>query len=143
MTDIEKDRFYELIFYQYFNNRDPEQIQNPLFWKTVNTICEAYDIDPVQITKAIRLLSNPDDKPDDIEMYYLMSNAGLSVRKINRISGLYWQRQVALSEKIAATGPPKIRRRVTDIITKNSVKEFIHAIYDVFGVLCDVDVRSF
>lgn len=143
MTDIEKDRFYELIFYQYFNNRDPEQVQNPAFWKTVNTICEAYDIDPVQITKAIRLLSNLDDAAEDIEVYYLMNAAGLSVRKINRITGIYWQRQTALADKIALDGPPKIRRRVTDIITKNSLKEFIHAVYDVFGVLCDVDMRSF
>ena len=143
MTNVEKDRFYELVFYQYFNNREPEQIQNPLFWKTVNTLCEAYGIDPVQITKCIRLLSNPDDRPSDVEMYYLFNAAGLSVRKINRISGLYWQRQTALSEQIKKDGPPTIRRRVTDIIAKNSLKEFIHALYDVFGVLCDIDLSSF
>jgi hypothetical protein len=143
MTDIEKDRFYELIFYQYFNNREPEQLQNPKFWKTINTLCEAYDIDPVQVSKCIRILSNPDDKPTDVEMYYILSKAKLSVRKINRISGLYWQRQVQLSDKIALDGAPAIRRRVTDIIAKNSLKEFVHALYDVFGVLCDVDIRSF
>ena len=143
MTDIEKDRFYELIFYQYFNHKTSEQLQNPNFWKTINTLCESYEIDPVQITKAIRILSNPDAKPEDTEIYYLAISAKLSVRKINRIFGLYWQRQVALADKLNTTGTPVIKRRVTDIMTRNSIKEFIHAIYDVFGILADVDISSF
>lgn len=143
MTDIEKDRFYELIFYQYFNNRSSEQVQDPKFWKTINTLCEAYDIDPVQITKAIRILSNPDDQPEDIETYYLANKAEMSVRKINKVFGLYWQKQILLAEKIKTDGNPAIRRRVTDIMTRSSIKEFINAIYDVFGILGNISISSF
>lgn len=143
MTDIERDRFYELIFYQYFNNRSSEQVQDPKFWKTINTLCEAYDIDPVQITKAIRILSNPDDQPEDIETYYLANKAEMSVRKINKVFGLYWQKQIALAEKIKTDGNPTIRRRVTDIMTRSSIKEFINAIYDVFGILGNISISSF
>ena len=142
MTNIELDRLYEIIFYQFFNNKTSEQLQSTKFWNTINALCEAYEIDPVQITKIIRTLSNPDNRATELETYYLLTKINLSVRKINRLTGIYWQKQVSLSEKIAKEGVPPIRRHITDIIAKNSLKEFIHAVYDVFGVLQEIDIKS-
>lgn len=142
MTNIELDRLYEVIFYQYFNNKTTEQLQSVKFWNTINALCEAYEIDPVQITKIIRTLSNPDNKATDLETYYLLSKINMSVRKINRLTGIYWQKQVSLSKKIETEGAPPMRRHITDIIAKNSLKEFIHAMYDVFGVLQEIDVNA-
>lgn len=143
MTPIELDRLYEIIFFQYFNNKTEDQLQNAKFWATVSAICEAYSIDPVQITKIIRILTNPENVASDIETYYLLSKAKLSVRKINRITGIYWQKQVSLSETISKSGVPTIKRRITDIIMRNSLKEFIHAMYDIFGILHEIDSSVF
>lgn len=142
MTNIELDRLYEIIFYQFFNNKTSEQLQSTKFWNTINALCEAYEIDPVQITKIIRTLSNPDNKATELETYYLLTKINLSVRKINRLTGIYWQKQVSLNEKIMKEGAPSIRRCITDVIAKNSLKEFIHAVYDVFGVLQEIDIKS-
>ena len=55
MTDIERDRLYEIVFFQYFNNKTEEQLQNPKFWASIKASCESYDIDSVQLTKIIRI----------------------------------------------------------------------------------------
>lgn len=143
MTDIERDRLYEIVFFQYFNNKTEEQLQNPKFWASINAICESYDIDSVQLTKIIRILTNADNAASELEIYYLLNKAGLSVRKINRMTGIYWQKQVALNDTLNKLGAPSIKRRVTDIIMRNSLKEFVHAMYDIFGVLHEIDVNVF
>ena len=143
MTDIELDRLYEIVFFQYFNNKTEEQLQNPKFWASINAICESYDIDSVQLTKIIRILTNADNAASELETYYLLTKAGLSVRKINRMTGIYWQKQVALNDTLNKLGAPSIKRRVTDIIMRNSLKEFVHAMYDIFGVLHEIDVNVF
>lgn len=143
MTDIERDRLYEIVFFQYFNNKTEEQLQNPKFWASINAICESYDIDSVQLTKIIRILTNADNAASELETYYLLTKAGLSVRKINRMTGIYWQKQVALNDTLNKSGAPSIKRRITDIIMRNSLKEFVHAMYDIFGVLHEIDVNVF
>ena len=59
------------------------------------------------------------------------------------MTGIYWQKQVALNDTLNKSGAPSIKRRITDVIMRNSLKEFVHAMYDIFGVLHEIDVNVF
>jgi hypothetical protein len=74
-------------------------------------------------------------------MYYLLDKLGLSVRPINKISGVYWQKQCAFKEDFEAGKKPLIRRRISDIVVKRNMRDFILAIYNFFSIFSSVDKK--
>ena len=142
MTNDEKDRLVEILFYMYFNNKDIEELSAKYFWNTINSICQMYNIDSVNITKAVRILMAEENQPQDDETYYLLHKIGLTVRPIRRLSGIYWQKQKAIEEKLAKN-PITVHRRVNDVIVKRNMRDFLIAMYKLFGCLTDIDNETF
>ena len=138
MTLEETDRLYEVLFYLYFNNQDSKMLSSGLFWQTIKDICVLNNINDRAVTQAVRILMADENCPQDKETYYLLSKLGLTVRPIRRISGIYWQKQKAFAEEFE-TMTPVIKRRLTDVVYKQSIREFIEAIYKISGILAEVD----
>ena len=44
------------------------------FWNAIIAICKLYDIDSLAISKAIRILTAPENEPNSREIYYLLNN---------------------------------------------------------------------
>lgn len=137
MTVQEKDRLIEIMFYLYFDTKDEKTITSKEFWATVSAICEMYHIDSVKITEAIRLLMAESNLPQDDEMYYLLHSVGLTVRPIRKLTGIYWQKQKAIEEKLA-TSPLSITRKINDVIIKRCMRDFLAAICDFAGCVLDL-----
>ena len=89
MTSVEKDRLVEILFYLFFNNTDSKMLATTNYWKMINSICEAYNIEAHIVSKAVRILIAKENMPTEEEVFYLLNKAGLSVRPINKISGIY------------------------------------------------------
>lgn len=140
MTAEEKDRCVEVLFYLYFNNVNENVLGKATFWNTINNLCQIYDIDSLSISKAIRILLISENIPSDKEMYYLLNKLGLTVRPLNKISGVYWQKQVKFQEEITAGKIPTIHRRITDIVMKRSMRDFIYAMYNFFSIFSNIDI---
>lgn len=141
MTNIEKDRLLEILFYLYFNNKDTRMTGSKNFWNAILNICVLYDIDNLAISKAVRILTALENRPNEREIYYLLNKLGLSVRPINKISGIYWQKQVKYSKEFEDGGVPKIRNRVLDVVMKRSIRDFVFAIYDFMGAFNSIDLK--
>ena len=137
MTQEEKDRLIEILFYLYFNNKDSKILSSNLFWQSISAICTLYGINNRAIVQAVRILMADENSPQDKETYYLLSKIGLTVRPIRNISGIYWQKQKAFAEEFATT-TPTIKRRLTDVVYKKSVRDFIYAMYDITGMFSEV-----
>ena len=140
MTPEEKDRLVEILIYLYFNNKDAKILGKTEFWSAIKNICDIYKIDSLSISKSVRILMASENAPKDDETYYLLKELGLSVREINRVSGIYWQRQKAFDTTFA-TSKPYIRRRVVDIVVKKNMRDFMFALYEVLGIFSDVNKR--
>jgi hypothetical protein len=91
------------------------------------------------VSKALRLLTNNDNKPSDLEIVYLLNKAGVSVRPLNKISGIYWQKQKEHLLNIANTSPPYIFPRITDTATKVNIESFIKAMYNIGSIFNVLD----
>lgn len=141
MTVEEKDRLVEILFYLYFSNVDEDVLGKSEFWLTINNLCKIYNIDSLSVSKAIRLLLSYENIATDEEMYYLLNKLGLSVRPINKISGVYWQKQKEFQELFSTGKTPIIRRRITDIVVKRSMRDFLNAIYSFFSVFNFIDKK--
>ena len=141
MTTEEKDRSVEILFYLYFNNFETEMLGKSEFWITIQNLCKIYNIDSLAVSKAVRLLLIPENIPTDEETYYLLNQLGLSVRPINKISGIYWQKQIQFQENFNAGLIPTIRRRITDIVMKRNIRDFILALYNLFGIFNNIDMK--
>ena len=141
MTVEEKDRCVEVLFYLYFSNVEEKTLGKPEFWNTINNLCKIYDIDSLSISKAVRLLLISENEPHSKETYYLLNKLELSVRPINRISGIYWQRQIQFQKEFEAGDLPVIRRRITDVVIKRSMRDFIVALYEMFGIFKEIDKK--
>ena len=137
MTQEENDRLIEILFYLYFDNKDSAMLSSNLFWNTIKDICALYSINDRAIVQAVRILMAKENCPEDKETYYLLDKIGLTVRPIRRISGIYWQKQKAYKEEFATT-IPIIRRRLTDVIYKKSIRDFVYAMYDINGIFNEV-----
>lgn len=137
MTIQERDRLIEVLFYIYFDNKDEKTITSKEFWDVINSICSLYGIDSVKITEAIRLLMAEANTPTEEEMYYLLHKVGLTVRPIRRLTGIYWQKQKAIEEKLS-NSPIVVTRKINDVIVKRSMRDFISAMYDLTGCLLDL-----
>lgn len=142
MTNDEKDRLTEILFYMYFNNKDSEQLSDRNFWNAINSICQMYNIDSVNITRAVRTLMSEENQPTDEETYYLLHSIGLTVRPIKRLSGIYWQKQKAIEEKLAKH-PITVKRKIDNVIIKRNMRDFLIAMYKLFGCLADIDSETF
>ena len=142
MTVEEKDRCIEILFYLYFSNVNENHLGKIEFWNTINNLCKVYDIDNLAVSKAVRLLLVPENTPHDKETYYLLNKLGLSVRPINRISGIYWQRQIQFQKEFEAGDIPHVRRRIIDIVIKRSMRDFILAMYNLFGIFGDIGEKT-
>ena len=138
MTQEENDRLIEILFYLYFNNKDKKILASGLFWQCIKSICTLYGINDRAIVQAVRILMADENCPQEKETYYLLSKIGLTVRPIRNISGIYWQKQKAYAEEFA-TSTPSITRRLTDVIYKKSVRDFVYAIYDMLGIFTNVE----
>ena len=138
MSQEEKDRLIEILFYLYFDNKDSKILSSNLFWTTIKSICTLYGINDRAIVQAVRILMAEENRPQDKETYYLLSKIGLTVRPIRNISGIYWQKQKAFAEEFEKT-TPTITRRLTDVIYKKSIRDFLFAMYDLNGVFNYID----
>ena len=92
-TQIEKDRLTEVLFYLYFDNKSEEHLSNIDFWNTISGLCKIYNIDSAQVSRAARILFADENRPTELEIWYLLDKLGVSVRPIRKISGIYWQKQ--------------------------------------------------
>lgn len=142
MTNDEKDRLVEILFYMFFDTKDSEQLSDKNFWTTINSICQMYNIDSINITKAVRILMAEDNQPKEDETYYLLHSIGLTVRPIRRLSGIYWQKQKAIEDKLSKN-PITVKRKINDIIVKRNMRDFLIAMYKLFGCLSDIDCETF
>lgn len=141
MTLEEKDRLIEILFYLYFDNKDSKILSSNLFWNMIKSICMLYNINDRAIVQAVRILMAEENSPKEDETYYLLNKIGLSVRPIRNISGIYWQKQKAFTEEFAKN-TPIITRRLTDVIYKQSIRNFVHAVYDVSGIFTQVELNQ-
>lgn len=139
MNPAEKYRLYEILFYLYFNRQDDTTITNQNYWNLIKSICDFYGVNMALVSKALRILSNDDNKPSELEIVYLLNKAGVSVRPLNKISGIYWQKQKAYLEEIAAKGVPYVFPRITDTPTKINIDSFIKAMYNIGSIFNVLD----
>ena len=142
MTSVEKDRLVEILFYLFFNNTDSKMLATTNYWKMINSICEAYNIEAHVISKAVRILIAKENMPTEEEVFYLLNKAGLSVRPINKISGIYWQKQINYTKNFEIGKTPKIDRKILDIVMKKAMRDFINAIYSVFGIFNNIELKT-
>lgn len=140
MTPEEKDRLVEVLIYLYFNNKPEQILGKSEFWMTIRNMCDLYKIESLSISKSVRILMAKENVPQDDEIYYLLNKMGMTVRPIRSISGIYWQKQIEFQKQFE-TSTPVIRRRITDIVTKKNMKDFIFALYETLGIFGSVDSK--
>jgi hypothetical protein len=143
MKPIEKDRLIEILFYLYFNNKDSRITGKAEFWDMIKSICVLYKINNISVAQALRLLTNKENRPEEAETVYLFNKIGTSVRHLNKISGIYWQKKIAIEADITAGNIPEIRNRITDVIIKRAMRDFVYAVYDINGILKYISETQF
>lgn len=141
LTSEQKDRLVEVLLYYYFSDKDEKTLANPAFWNVINNLCVLNDINGTMISRAVRILICDENQPTEEETYYLLDSIGFSVRDINKMTGIYYQKQTKFKTDFLAGKVPKIQRRVSDIVMKKSMKDFILATYDFMGVFTHVDEK--
>ena len=139
MTVEEKDRLAEILLYYYFINWDDKAFQKTTFWIMIKTVCEFYDIDSISISKAVRILLAKENAPTDLETYYLLSKIGVTVRPLYKTTKIYWAKQIEFDKQIKDGFVPTIKRRITDIVMKKSIRDFIFAMYNISGIFSILD----
>lgn len=142
MTSTEKDRLIEVLFYLFFNNTDAKTLGKAEYWEMIHSICKAHNIEAHTVSKAVRLLIAKENIPSEEEIYYLLNEAGLTVRPINKISGIYWQKQIKYGDQFKLGMIPKIDRKITDIVVKKSMRDFIMAMYSTFGIFNNIELKT-
>ena len=144
MTKDEKDRTLEIIFYYFFYNKlSNNKINKIIFWELIKKVNELYNINNIDISKLVKLLFDETNKPNELEVYYLLDKAKFSVREIVRISGIYYKKQRIFREKIEnkmLTLP--IKSIVNNIVLKQTLKKFIKSLIDFNTFLAYVDVKT-
>lgn len=140
MNPEEKDRLVEILFYLYFNNFPEKYAGSAEFWNLIRAICAMYRISDMAIIKAVRIVMADGNQPQDEETWYLLNQLGMTVRPMRKISGVYWQKQKEFSERYSDGSKPSIRRRITDVVMKKSMRDFIFAVYETLGIFTQVDL---
>ena len=133
MTPEERDRLCEILFFKYFENQAPEKLSSPEFWNCINSICRANGVDSLLVSKTVRILMAKENRPEDFETWYLFNKWDTSVRQLRNFTGMYWQKQKRMEARLEAGEKPFVKRRITDVAMKASVKGFITTIYSIFG----------
>lgn len=137
MTNEEKDRLIEILFYLYFNNIPEKYAGTAEFWNMIRSICSLHNISDLAIIRAVRILLAKENTPTDEETWYLLNQLGVTVRPLRKVSGIYWQRQ----KEFANSGKiPSIKRSVTDVVMKKAIRDFIFAIYETIGAFAYIDI---
>lgn len=134
MTNLEKDRLVEVIFFLYFNGIPDTIINKKDFWEMLKKQCDIYNIDSFSIQKSIRALTFPENRPTDEEIVYLMNKIDVSVRNLSKISGIYWQKKIAI-EKDLEGKTLKIFPKITDVVMKRAMRDFIKVQLEINGIL--------
>lgn len=134
MKAVEKDRLYEILLYYYFRGLSAKYLGSQFFWNMVGEICKLHKLDAHAIAKAGRIVMSNDNIPTDEEAYYLLNKLGLSVREINNMTGIYWQKQREIAALFEHSGEPDIQRRITEFPIKDAIRGYIHALYELFGI---------
>lgn len=134
MTNLEKDRLVEVIFFLYFNGIPDAIINKKDFWEMLKKQCDIYNIDSFSIQKSIRALTFPENRPTDEEIVYLMNKIDVSVRNLSKISGIYWQKKIAI-EKDLEGKVLKIFPKITDVVMKRAMRDFIKVQLEINGIL--------
>lgn len=142
MNTEEKERLIEILFYLYFNSLPEATVGSTAFWNAIKALCMFYHINDLDIVKAIRILTPKENCPQDDETYFLLHKLGVSVRPINKITGIYWQKQKKF-DNIFAQKAPVIRHRVTDPMVKASMKNFLVGMYNIMGIFTSIDYDLF
>ena len=133
MTIEERDRLCEILFFKYFENQPPEKLGDSKFWNCINSMCAANGVDSLLTSKAVRILMAKENRPEDFEMWYLFRKWDTSVRQLRSFTGMYWQKQKKMEKRFNDGERPYVKRRITDVAMKASIKGFITTIYSVFG----------
>lgn len=139
MTLEEKDRAVEVLIYLYFSNQASVTAE---FWTTIKSLCELNKINYTHIVKAVRSLCMEENVPNDKETYYLLGmQLHMTVRPLRKMSGIYWQKQKEYAKEFE-THTPIVHRTIVDIAMKNSMRAFLGALNNFFGILSYVDKNS-
>ena len=139
MTKVEENRLTECLFYLYFNDRDLNETSTVEFWSMIKSICSINKINNLLIVTSLRKLMEPLNKPTDKEMMYLFTKTKLSVRDINAISKIYWQRQVEFRKEFDEGKIPKVEQKIIDVLAQKAMRQFINAIYNIAGIFKVID----
>lgn len=133
-TPEQSRRLEEILFYNFFAQKDYETVSSPAFWNVVYSICDVYGIEKTSITKLARLALSGTITPSEVEVYWLFANvARLSVREINATCGFYYQKQLKLQKVLEAMpGTPPLNITVKDPKDRKAMVQFIHALYTLF-----------
>ena len=143
MKPIEKDRLIEILFYLYFNNKDSRTVGKMEFWDMIKSICKLYNINNIAVGQALRIISAKENRPEDEETVYLFNKIDTSVRNLNKISGIYWQKKIAIEKEIEAGKIPVVKNRILDVGIKRAMRDFVYAIYDMNGILKYISETQF
>ena len=141
LTKIEENRLVECLFYLYFKNFSLDVKKTNEFWTMINYICLINKINNKLIIGALRTLMESTNTPQDKEIVYLCNSAGFSVRDVNNIAGIYWQRQKPMLEEFKKGIYPKVTAKVTDVLAQAAMRKFIKAIYNISGIFNILDLR--
>lgn len=133
-TSEQSRRLEEILFYNFFAQKEYETVSSPAFWNVVYSICDVYGIEKSCITKLARLVLSGTVAPSDLETYWLLTHvAKMSVRDINTTCGIYYQKQMKLQEELLKhTSPPPLTLFVKDPKDRQAMVQFIHALYVLF-----------
>jgi hypothetical protein len=143
MKTIEKDRLIEILFYLYFNSKDSKITGKAEFWDMLRSICKLYNINNIAVAQALRILTAKENRPEDSETVYLFNKIDTSVRNLNKISGIYWQKKIAIEKEIEEGKVPIIKNRILDVTIKRAMRDFVYAIYDMNGILKYISENQF
>ena len=141
MNPMEKARTVEILFYLYFNQQEEQVLQNIGFWKFLEYFCNLYNINYLAVVNSMRSLIKPENAPTELEIKYLLSKLGVTVRPLSKVSGIYWQKQKKIDEIIETKGVPNIVPKLTDPLHKNAVIAFITYFYKMSGIFRYLDYK--
>ena len=144
MTKDEKDRTLEILFYYFFSNKLKDSKLNKVkFWQTIKELNELYNINNINIAKAVKILFDDSNKLDGLEAYYLLDKSLFSVREIVKISGIYYEKQKVYRKQLENNELKfPIKAKINDLLVKRSIKDFIRVIYDFSTYFTYIDSRT-
>ncbi len=140
----EKERSLEIIFYYFFYEKlSNKRLNTSIFWKLIKEFNDMYNINNIDISKAVKILFDSNNKPTGLETYYLLDKGLFTVREIKRMTKIYYKKQLEYRDQIN-DGKLKlpILPKVKDLMVKRTIKEFIRALYDFSSYFTYIDSRT-